>query len=556
MMVATGPRRPTKDFVMSSERANRVFLILLALFSGACVMTVEMAGQRSLTPHFGSSTYVWTNVIGVILAALSVGYMVGGRLADRKPEALVLFSVVTAAGVVSLLIPFVVHPLGNAMIPEGVRQASAFRIVYLGSFLITLLLFAPPVFLLGMVSPFIVRLLTRDKEEVGRSSGVVYACSTVGSILGTFLPTLVLIPWIGTSRTMLLAAGVLCIFGGAGFLVRLAGRKRSAAALLFVPLAAGPVTPLPSPRGGEETLAETESRFQYVRVYTREEARVLSLNEGLQTYHSLMVPGRALTGGTHFDFFNLLPLYFDPGRGERLRVFIGGLAAGIMSRQIHHFFGRAFRLEVDGAEIDEAVLEMGRRYFELDGPANRNLEARAADARVFLARTRGPYDLVILDAYANQMYIPFQLTTREFFELARSRLAPGGVLGINAADFGPDATLLSAVRNTLAEVFGRVEQVEIPAGMNYLLIARRGEPVPADVLKRRMDRAAFLSRPEARILKPLLVHAAEAREIHYPVPGGIVLTDDRAPVEALMDASFRQAREEMIASLGEAESGD
>ncbi|MHC4600267.1 MAG: fused MFS/spermidine synthase, partial [Planctomycetota bacterium] len=352
---------------------KRILLLVLALVSGACVMTVEMAGQRSLTPFFGSSTYVWTNVIGVILAALSVGYLVGGRLADRNPRPLLLLGIVSAASALCLLIPVVVHPLAGALIPEGARQESAFRVIYLGSFLVTLLLFAPPILTLGMVPPFLVRLLTRETREVGRASGHVYALSTVGSILGTFLPTLVLIPWVGTKMTILLAGGTLLVFSMAGIALFASGGRKLAAAVflpLLIPAVLGATQPV---KGGPATLAEHESPYQYVRVHVKEDALILSLNEELETYHSLLLDGKALTDATHFDYFLLAPLHFDPDLHPRLRVYVAGLAGGVVSRQLHHFFGETFRLEVDGAEIDPTVLAMGRRFFGLQGSENRNL---------------------------------------------------------------------------------------------------------------------------------------------------------------------------------------
>jgi predicted membrane-bound spermidine synthase len=524
---------------------RRTLLLVLALVSGACVMTVEMAGQRSLTPFFGSSTYVWTNVIGVILAALSVGYLMGGRLADRNPRPLLLLAILSVASFLCLLIPVVVHPLAGALIPEGARQESAFRVVYLGSFLVTLLLFAPPIFTLGMVPPFLVRLVTREAGEVGRASGHVYALSTVGSILGTFLPTLVFIPWIGSKCTILLAGGTLLVFSTAGIVLFASGGRKlasSALLLLLIPAALGAARPV---KGGPATLAEHESPYQYVRVHAKGDALMLSLNEELETYHSLLLEGRALTGATHFDYFLFAPLHFDPELHPRLRVYVAGLAGGVVSRQLHHFFGETFRLEVDGAEIDPTVLAMGRRFFGLDSGENRNLAAYPMDARLFLENGSGKYDLILVDAYANQMYIPFQLASREFFERARGRLASGGVLCVNVADFSPRAPLLTAVRNTLARAFGRVDQVKVPGGMNYLLFASRDD-VPRDsVVRRNLNRPSFASRPEAGELAALLEGALESRRSFHAEPRGTVLTDDFAPVEALMDASFREARRRM-----------
>jgi spermidine synthase len=534
---------------MVSERFTRAYLLGLAFTCGAAVMAVEMAGQRSLVPHFGSSTYVWTNVIGVILAALSLGYLAGGRIADRFPRPVVLVAIVAAAGVLCLGIPLLVHRFGEAMIPDGTTQEAAFRVVYLGSFLTVLLFFAPPVFLLAMVSPFIIRLLTREAGEVGRASGMVYGVSTVGSIAGTFLPTLWLIPALGTSKTLLAAAGFLTAFAAVGIALFAARRGRAAAALLVAWAATAALLAPSGIKGGPRTLAETESRYQYVRVYERGDAVVLSHNEGLETFQSFIIRGQALTGAAYYDYFNLVPLHFDPAVRPRLRVYVAGLAAGVVSRQLHHFFGETFRLEVDGAEIDPAVLEMGRRFFGLEGGGNRNLRADAADGRMFLEGAGEPYDVILVDAYADQMYVPFHLATVEFFRRARERLAPGGIVCMNVADFLPEGPVLRALRDTMAAVFRRVEQVKVPGGMNHLLYAARDGALSEETVRANLEAPSFLSRPEARELASIVRYALESRGTHFLRPDAEPFTDARAPVEALADRSFREARREMIRSL-------
>ncbi|MCU0724148.1 MAG: fused MFS/spermidine synthase, partial [Planctomycetes bacterium] len=425
-----------------------------------------------------------------------------------------LLAIVAAAGVLCLGLPLLVHRFGEAMIPEGTRQESAFRVVYLGSFLTVLLFFAPPVFLLAMVTPFLIRLRARETGEVGRASGAVYGASTVGSLAGTFLPTLWTIPAWGTSGTLLAAAGCLTAFAALGIALFATGSGKAAAAgLLLAVLAASLLAPGGVKRG-PGTLAETESRYQYVRVYERGPTVVLTHNEGLDTFQSCMVRNRALVPFSYYDFFLLLPLHFDPASRPRMRVYVAGLAAGVVSRQLHHFFGETFRLEIDGAEIDGAVLDMGRRFFGLDGPANRNLAALEADGRVALEAAGEPYDLVLIDAYAEQMYIPFHLSTAEFFGRVRGRLSPGGLACMNVADYRADGPVVRAVRDTIASVFGRVEQVSVPGGMNHLLYATRDGTASPDAVRAGLDAPSFLSRPEARELAVLVRYALESRRTH------------------------------------------
>jgi MFS family permease len=342
---------------MQAKAKIQPFLLFLAFLSGMSVMLAEMAGARALCPFFGSSTYIWANVIGCLMAAMALGYYAGGRLADRKPSLLFLLSLVGSAGAFAAFVPVVLHPLAGACVPEGIGAEHSFRINVLGSLFVTVLLLAPLVFLLGMVPPFLVRLLTKDVREAGSSAGRVNAFGAVGSIFGTFLPTLILVPALGTRLTFTVAGGLLVGTAAAGTAWWGSGRRRKWSWLWLLPVlpslmvASLPVHP------GPETLAERESPYQYIRVYEREGKRYLTLNEGRDQYHSLLVEGKVLTEGNYYDYLNLVPLHFDPALRRRLRVCVVGLAAGIYSRQIHHFFGSWYDVEVDGAEIDPDVLE-------------------------------------------------------------------------------------------------------------------------------------------------------------------------------------------------------
>ncbi|MCU0722940.1 MAG: fused MFS/spermidine synthase, partial [Planctomycetes bacterium] len=462
------------------DASRRSFLYFVALAAGAAGMALEMTAQRALAPHFGSSTYIWANVIGILLAGLSLGYWAGGRLADRRASPSLLLGLLGAVSVWAALVPLVVHPLGRACIPEGTPAEHSFRINLLGSFLCTLLLFGPPVVLLGAAQPFLVRLLSRDPGETGRTAGRVNAFSAVGSLAGTFAPTLVLIPALGTRLAFTACAAALAALAAGGALLFARGRPRYAAALLLLPLlpsallGRGPVNPDPG------TLEESESPYQYIRVYEREGRRFLTMNEGRDQFHSLQVEGKALTEGQYFDYLNLVPLHFDPAMHPSLRICVVGLAAGVYSRQAHHFFGGMFRVEIDGAEIDPSVLAAGRRHFGLDGPLHRNLAAAAADGRIHLASSQGGYDLVAVDAYSRQLYIPFHLITEEFFRLCAEKLRPGGFVAVNVCDFGERSPALSAVRNTCARVFGTAYLLRLPRTMNHLLYARKGS-LPADL---------------------------------------------------------------------------
>jgi spermidine synthase len=472
-------------------------LALLVFGAGTGTLATEIAASRLLAPYYGSSTIVWANLIGLVLLALSLGYWIGGRVSDRRPEPRLLGQLVVGSGLLVAAIPFVTDPiLGVAA--EGLDELSAGAVV--GSFFAVLLLFAPPVFLLGMVSPFAIRLAVRDVATAGQTAGRLYALSTAGSLLGTFLTALVLIPLIGTQRTLLASAAVLVLSGSL-----LLGRRwlllgGAVAALLAVPPGAI--------RAGEGLVYETESRYQFVRVTEQDGVRRLYLNEGVAV-HSVWRAETVLTGGV-WDTFLALPTLLE--RPPRSLAVLGN-AGGTVARAFGSFYPG---VEVDGVEIDPAVTDVAYRWFGLgDNPRVRTFDE---DARPFLRRVDRRYDLVYVDAY-HQPYVPFYLATREFFELVRARLAPGGLVALNVASVPGDEALLDGLAGTLADVFPEV-RVWPALRFNQLLVGLTAPPASRDA-------------PDAR-LEPLV--DLLRRDLSGPVePAGDPWTDDHAPVEWVTD---------------------
>ncbi|MHC4780974.1 MAG: spermidine synthase, partial [Planctomycetota bacterium] len=510
---------------MLVETHRRPALLLIAFIVGAAVMTFEMAGARALSPHFGSSNYIWANIIGSLMASLALGYYIGGRVADRKPSITLLMVLLGLAGAMGGLVPLILPPLGRACVPAGIAAEHSFRINLLGSLTVTVLLLVPLVFVVAMTTPLLVRLLARSREEAGGAAGSVNAYGAVGSIVGTFLPTLILVPALGPARTFAVMGATLGLFATLGLAMVGTGRLRVAGVLFLLPAILCAIFGGGAVHSEPGTLEERNSPYQYVRVYDKEGRRFLALNEGRDQFDSLMVEGKFLTGGQYYDYMNLVPLHFDPSLRDRLRVCVVGLAAGTYSRQIHHFFGNRFRVEIDGAEIDPDVLDVGRLYFGLTGPENRNLKASASDGRLFLSQSEGDFDLIAVDAYNRQLYIPFHLITREFFELCREKLSPGGFVAVNVCDYGSRSPALEAVRNTCARVFGRAYLIRLSGTVNHLLYARKG-PRPADeeTVKKNMRRAGFSSVNESDALAELLGRALTYRREHAPAAGAPVLT--------------------------------
>jgi spermidine synthase len=498
-------------------------LPLLVFVVGTGSLGAEIAAVRLLAPYFGASTIVWANTIGIVLVALSLGYWLGGRLADRHPNlrGLCLLAL-TAAGLLAL-VPFAADPLLDVAV-DALDQISAGA--FLGSLFAVLVLVAVPVLLLGAVSPYAIRLAVSTVEEAGTVAGRLYALSTAGSLVGTLLSALLLIPLVGTRRTFLIFALAIALVAVWG--LRPVRRYAIAPAAIAV-LIALPVGTLKAQTDSGRVIHETETEYQYARVIERDEGgRALELNEG-QAQHSICdaecdagpagprLSSSVLTGdvwdGHLVDGFAALE------RTPR-RVAILGNAAGTTSRAYEEFFPRT---RVDGVEIDSELSEIGRRYFDMSNP---RLHLYHEDARPFLRRIDAQYDVISVDAY-RQPYIPFYLATVEFFESVRDHLRADGALIVNAGHPEGQDDLEKVLTATIGEVFPHVMRDPIEP-TNTLIVASR-RPLSVQRLYERIDRLPPGLRPTA---------VAAAGRLAPPLEGGDVYTDDKAPVEWLIDKSI------------------
>jgi spermidine synthase len=489
---------------------------ILAAVVGAASLGAEIAAARLLAPWFGASTIIWANTIATVLVALSAGYWVGGRLADRDPTVAGLSRVVLGAAALLAVVPFIAGPFLRVSVEALDRvQAGAF----VGSLLAVLLLVAAPVLLLGAVAPYAVRLSVRTVDEAGRVAGRLYAISTIGSLVGVFLSALVLIPLAGTRRTFLAFALALALVAVPALGRRFVLAPIALAALLAIPVGTVKAT------GSGRVIWEKETDYQYARVVEENDGeRILELNEG-QAIHSEYRPGEWLTGD-YWDEMLVLP--FATGAGAPRSVAILGNAAGTTARAYGHFFPRT---RVDAVEIDGALTDVGRRLFGLRGP---NLHTYTADARPFLRRSTRRYDLIVVDAY-RQPYIPFYLATREFFALARRHLTPRGMIVINVGHPERADRLEKVLSATMGAELKTV--VRDPSEPTNTMLVGTNAPVSAGAM-----RAARSGMPGA--LRP--VAEATAARLAPPLRGGRVYTDDVAPVEWLIDTSIVQ-----VAARGE-----
>jgi spermidine synthase len=491
---------------------------------GTGSLGAEIAAVRLLAPYFGASTIVWANTIGIVLVALSVGYWLGGRLADRHPNMRALCLTALAAAVLLAIVPFVADPLLDVAV-DALDEISAGAFV--GSLLAVLVLVAIPVLLLGTVSPWAIRLGVQSVEEAGTVAGRLYALSTAGSLVGTLLSALLLIPLVGTRRTFLIFALARAIVAVLGLrpVRRYALAPAAIAALIALPVG----TLKASTEGDGRVIHEAETEYQYARVVEYDDGtRTLELNEG-QAQHSVCEaecePGprgprdpRSVLTGDVWD--GHLVLHFAGRREPPRRVAILGNAAGTTARAYEEFFPDT---RVDGVEIDGELSEIGRDYFDMNNP---RLHLYHEDARPFLRRIDARYDVISVDAY-RQPYIPFYLATVEFFETVRDRLAPGGVLIVNAGHPEGQDDLEKVLTATIGDVFAHTMRDPIE-DTNTLIVASEA-PLSAGRL-----RAATPTLPPT--LRPTAL--AAARRLGPGLTGGEVYTDDKAPVEWLIDKSI------------------
>src|SRR5215212_1596546 len=499
-------------------------LPFLGFVVGTGSLGAEIAAVRLLAPYFGASTIVWANTIGIVLVALSVGYWLGGRLADRHPSMRALCLTSLIAAIMLAVVPFAADPLLDVAV-DALDEISAGA--FLGSLVAVLVLVAVPVLLLGTVSPWAIRLGVRSVEEAGTVAGRLYALSTAGSLVGTLLSALLLIPLVGTRRTFLVFALAIATVAVLG--LRPLGRWALAPAAIAVLIALPVGTLKAKTEDGGRVIHEAETEYQYARVIEYPSGkRTLELNEG-QAEHSVCEaecdagprgprdPASVLTGNV---WDGHLVDFFAATRTPPRRVAILGNAAGTTSRAYEEFFPRT---RVDGVEIDSELSEIGRRYFDMNNP---RLHLYHEDARPFLRRIDATYDVISVDAY-RQPYIPFYLTTKEFFETARDRLTRDGVLIVNVGHPQGQDGLEKVLSATIGAAFPNVLRDPIE-DTNTLLVASRAPLSPS-----RIDRVEptlpLALRPTAE---------AAAQRLEPPLRGGDVYTDDKAPVEWLIDKSI------------------
>lgn len=465
---------------------------------------------------------MWGALIGVFLGALAVGYFIGGSLADRRPSRALFAGLVFVSGLLIFPIPFLAPPVLEAITLNGVGPRA-------GPLAASTALFFLPATVMGMISPFAVRLQAKTVATIGSVAGVLYALSTVGSIAGTLLAAFVLLAWMGVRTIVQMLGAALMALAVVAWLssrrVALAGVAGAVAAALVVSL------PLSLRGGAHEGLRfERDTVYHKISVSDEGGVRYLRLDAYWQSGLDLADPRRTVFA--YSDYLHL-PLVFRP---DARRVLFVGLGGGTAPRRYHEDYPQ---VQVDVVELDPAVVQVARRYFGV--PQDHRLRLFAQDGRLFVARTPERYDIIVLDAFLIDT-IPFHLATREFFETIRDHLTPGGVLASNiiGALDGPRSGFFRAVYKTFREVFPAVYVFPTDWARFDSEEAMRNIIVVAAPHRTALSAASIQAAARAARRMPgvTIERFEEAAADLYPHPIRTddvpVLTDDFAPVELLV----------------------
>jgi predicted membrane-bound spermidine synthase len=497
---------------------NKTYLYFTVFAAGMSALAIELSAARLLGSVFGTSNLVWATIIGLILVYLAVGNLIGGHWADRSPRGQTLFSILAWAALMIGIVPFISRPVLSL-------AADAFDLlnmgVLFGSFAAILILFSIPVTLLGTISPFAIRLSIVDLETSGKTAGRLYAISTLGSFIGAFLPPLVMIPLLGTTMTFLCFSLFLSLVALAG--LWLANARRRLLSLAWIPVVLVIAMLLVNGRAIKTSsgqIYETESAYNYIQVLEKDGIRMLRLNEG-QGIHSVWHPERLDFGGPWEQFlaapfFNPAP--YDPGEIQRIAII--GLAAGTFAHQVSAVLGA---VPMDGFEIDPEIIRVGRQFFDMNQP---ELAAIAEDGRWGLSRRDQRYSLIAMDAY-RPPYIPWHLTTQEFFQEVRQHLTEDGVVAMNVGSDANDLSLIEGLVSTLRTVFPSVYLMEVPGTFNYIIYASV-QPTSIENLYQN-----YISLAGKEDVHPLLLASIQRvieNQRNLPAEGQI-FTDNHAPIE-------------------------
>ena len=498
--------------------ANKLFIYLTSFLCGMSVMAVETSATRLLAPTFGTSSIIWTIVIGLIMISMSLGNVLGGRSVDKHNSLDRLFKLIWIAAVWVAVIPLV----GKYIISFSVVALMLVlpnNLLIAGSVFSCLVIFSFPLVIFGMVSPYLVKLGVKDMKDAGKTTGEIYALSTIGSIIGTFIPTFITIPTIGTSKTFFVFAlflNLICLYYFAAKkmkVIRVAATVIIFAALIVIPFNNSYAF------WKSNILYEGESLYNYLQVSEDKDSVILSTNVafGVQSIYKK----NSILTGMYYDYALMAPFFMkDTGFDKQMDMLILGLGTGTYAKQCKRFFPNT---STDGVEIDKKITELSKKYFELkDDEANIFIN----DGRTFLSsKDVRDYDLIMVDAY-HDITIPFHMSTQEFFTEVRKHLKPGGVLVININMRSDQNTEITEyLTQTVKSVMKKVYKYDLTDGTNTIVFASDDESCEINY------RANIGIMNGTSPLKN--ISATVSKNLREVTESGLVFTDEVAPVEML-----------------------
>ena len=518
---------------------NKLFLYLTEFFAGMSVMAVELGASRLLAPYFSSSQIVWTIIIGTIMIAMALGNIYGGRKADKDPDPSKLYVRILIAAIWIAAIPvlgkYIIIGISAILI---IAVNSNFLVI--AAFAACMVVFVFPLFLLGTVTPSLAKYTTDSLDDNGKIIGTLGAFNTIGSIIGTFVPTFVTIPAVGTAITFLIFAGILMALAIVYFVSPSQSGKKSLAKGDMKRIIAGVLIFVLCVVFGHSTsfafweknlTFEGESVYNYLQVKEDDRSVILSTNV-LFGVQSILMKESALTG-MYYDYAMAAPYMAGIKEkelsGQELNLLILGMGSGTYATQLSRYFDN---IQIEGVEIDDKITDLAHKYFELP----ETTRVTTYDGRAYLAAIDGQYDVIMVDAYQD-ITIPFQMSSVEFFSMVKEHLAPGGVMVVNMNmytddDTDPvtqtasetDASINTYLADTISSVFDNVVTVKVPGATNRELFATDS----SDFLERLDSNIAM---EENETLKAMM-QKVEDTNVPYESSGHI-MTDDKAPVELL-----------------------
>lgn len=498
---------------------NKTFLYITEFFSGMSVMAVELGASRILAPYFSSSQILWTVIIAIIMISMAIGNILGGKRADKNKNPNVLYMHLIIAGVAISSIPFLV---------KYIVMLSSFFVMLFGgknfliwaSILTCSILFVFPLILLGGTTPSLAKYATTTLNDNGEIIGKLGALQTFGSILGTFIPTFLTIPSIGTKLTFIVFGGILILLGLSFFLIT----EKKIKPKLYILLG---VFVLFSILGKNSSFAfdskgiiyEDESVYNYLKVNEDENSIILSTHvfAGVQ---SIKMKDNSITG-FYYDYALAASLMVNFNENKNPKSLILGMGSGTFANMLNESFPNG---KITGVEIDEKIIKLAKKYFDLPN----TVEIIQDDAR-FALKSLDKYDLILVDAYKD-ITVPFQMTTTEFFKEVEKHLQDDGVLVVNLNMFSnEDGNLNDYIIGSLANVYPHIYSIK--TSTNEVVFATKNSNIINNFRKNRILLNDFKGKYKNSF--DYIETYLKEKDGKTLMKKGYVLTDDKSPVELL-----------------------